>query len=61
MKEIIRKWTIEPTFVTRVRQEVLDITFGTPTTRLILHKWKVAADHRIITLELGRLAGRERF
>lgn len=47
-----------PTFVTRVREEVLDITFGTSSLNRVVRNWRVSdepsmSDHRIIMFDLS--------
>lgn len=47
-----------PTFVTKNRKEVLDITFGSPFVENLTHNWQVSSepsmsDHRIIRFDLG--------
>ncbi|XP_055840834.1 uncharacterized protein LOC129908398 [Episyrphus balteatus] len=49
-----------PTFVTRIRKEVLDITFGTSNLGRLVEGWRVSnepslSDHRIITFSITRL------
>ncbi|XP_055390610.1 uncharacterized protein LOC129619384 [Condylostylus longicornis] len=49
-----------PTFVTRVREAVLDITFGSPNVGFLVRDWKVSgevsmSDHKIIRFCLGGL------
>ncbi|XP_055842792.1 uncharacterized protein LOC129909743 [Episyrphus balteatus] len=49
-----------PTFVTRIREEVLDITFGTSNLGRLVEGWRVSnepslSDHRIITFSITRL------
>jgi ribonuclease HI len=51
-----------PTFVTRVREEVLDITFGTTGCRELVRDWRVSeepsmSDHRIILYDLEGVRG----
>lgn len=58
---IIHNQGIEPTFINRIREEVLDITFSTIRASRLLHNWQVAkedmlSDHRMITFEIGKLA-----
>lgn len=48
---------IEPTFITRVRKEVLDITFGSTFFTHIVKRWAVSnepsmSDHRIIRFDI---------
>ena len=54
--EVYNRGTV-PTFVTKVRKEVLDITFGTLVADTMLKNWRVAdeetlSDHRMITFDL---------
>lgn len=53
----------EPTFVTKARKEVLDITFGSPELGAAVTEWRVSSipsqsDHRLITFGLaGNIPG----